>query len=158
MSAGVATPWHAEIFTPQELQRAVIARGRDLVLKPVEKLGPATELRLIEVEDLAAAFQQARAASPSERVMVELVKDPVLVPGFLLAGRCTWRANETARALVERAALGAGHQRWTGRGGNRDGRWRTAAGGIGATAVARMASSWMRRSRWPVATACRPAI
>src|SRR5271168_5331695 len=75
-SAGVPAPWHAEIFTPQELQRAVIARGRDLVLKPVEQLGAATVLRLSAADDPAALFQQTRAASPSERVMVELVKDP----------------------------------------------------------------------------------
>jgi hypothetical protein len=107
-SAGVATPWHAEIFTPQELQRAVIARGRDLMLKPVEKLGPATEVRLIKVDDPAAAFAQVRTASPSERVLVELVKDPVLVPAFLLAGRCTLRANEIVRELIEQAASALG--------------------------------------------------
>ncbi len=104
LSAGVAAPWHAEIFTPQELQRAVIARGRDLTLKPVEKLGPSTEVRLIKVDDPAAAFAQVRNASPSERVLVELAKDPVLVPAFLLGGRCTSRANETVRAVIERAA------------------------------------------------------
>ena len=77
LSAGVATPWHAEIVTPQELQRAVIARGRDLVLKPVEQLGPAA--RTAPGRDGGSApprFQQVRAASPSERVMVELAKHP----------------------------------------------------------------------------------
>lgn len=108
LSAGIAQPWHAEIFTPQELQRAVIARGRDLMLKPVEKLGPGAEVRLIKVDDPAAAFARVRAASPSERVLVELVKDPVLVPAFLLAGRCTLRGNENLRALVERAASALG--------------------------------------------------
>jgi len=103
LSAGVTAPWHAEIFTPQELQRAVIARGRDLTLKPVEKLGPSTEVRLIKVDDPAAAFAQVRAASPNERVLVELVKDPLSVPAFLLNGRCTSQANETVRALIERA-------------------------------------------------------
>ncbi|HKQ11139.1 MAG TPA: hypothetical protein VJS85_08125, partial [Rhizomicrobium sp.] len=39
-SAGIAAPWHGEIFTPQELQRAMIARGRDLVVKSVENRGP----------------------------------------------------------------------------------------------------------------------
>ena len=107
-SAGVPTPWHAEIFTPQELQRAVIARGRDLVLKPVEKLDPATVIRLAKVDDPAAAFQQVRSASSSERVLVELVKDPLAVPAFLLAGRCHARADETVRALIERAASALG--------------------------------------------------
>jgi hypothetical protein len=108
LSAGVATPWHAEIFTPQELQRAVIARGRDLVLKPVERLDAATVLRLSTADDPAAAFQQIRAASPSERVMVELVKDPVQVSAFLLAGVCHMAAADDVRALVERAASALG--------------------------------------------------
>jgi hypothetical protein len=108
LSAGIATPWHAEIFTPQELQRAIIARGRDLVLKPVEKREPGTVLRLCDVEDPALAFQQIRAASPSERVLVELVKDPVQVPGFLLAGRCHMAAADEIRTLVERAASALG--------------------------------------------------
>ena len=108
LSAGVAMPWHAEIFTPQELQRAVIARGRDLTLKPVEKLGPSTELRLIKLDDPAAAFQELRTQSPSERVLVELVKDPVCLPAFLLGGRCHMRGDENLRALVERAASALG--------------------------------------------------
>ncbi len=70
-SAGIAAPWHTEVFTPQELQRVVIAKGRGLVLKPVENHGPSGVLRLTEMEDLNAAFQQARTHSPSERVMVE---------------------------------------------------------------------------------------
>ena len=39
-SAGIAAPWHAEIFTPQDLQRAMIAKGHDLVVKPAENRGP----------------------------------------------------------------------------------------------------------------------
>src|ERR1700733_13506659 len=31
-SAGVKAPWQAEVSTPQELQRILIAKGRDLVL------------------------------------------------------------------------------------------------------------------------------
>ena len=104
LSAGVPQPWHAEIFTPQELQRALIARGRDLVLKPAEKLGPSTELPMAKVDDPVAAFQQVRSASPSGRVLVELVKDPVSLPAFLLEGRCHMRADEAVRMLVERAA------------------------------------------------------
>ena len=104
LSAGVATPWHAEIVTPQELQRVVIARGRDLVLKPVEQLGPSAVWRLAGMEDCAAKFEQVRAASPSQRVMVELAKDPVHLPAFLLAGTCHMAAAEEIRILVERAA------------------------------------------------------
>ncbi len=70
-SAGIAAPWHAEIFTPQELQRIAIAKGRDLVIKPVENHGLDGVERLSEVEDFNAAFQRARFHSPSERVMVE---------------------------------------------------------------------------------------
>jgi hypothetical protein len=110
LSAGVSQPWHAEIFTPQELQRTAIARGRDLALKSVEKSGPAGERRLTEAEDLTAVFQQVRAAAIGERVLVEQTKDPVQMPAFLLAGICHMKADETIRALVERAAgaLGIG--------------------------------------------------
>lgn len=108
LSAGVPQPWHAEIFTPQELQRAIIARGRDLTLKPVEKLGPATELRLVKLDDPLAAFGAARSASPSERVLVEQVKDPRSLPAFLLSGHCHMRAEENIRILVERAASALG--------------------------------------------------
>lgn len=108
LSAGVPAPWHAEIFTPQELQRAVIARGRDLVLKSVEKSGPATELRLADVEDPAAAFQQVRGAAPNERVLVELMKEPVLLPAFLLAGTCHMAGDANIRVLIERAASALG--------------------------------------------------
>jgi biotin carboxylase len=107
-SAGVATPWHAQIATPQELQRAVIARGRDLVLKPAEQLGPATLRRLAGMDDSADIFQQVRAASPSGRVMAELAQDVVQLPAFLLAGTCHMAAEQNVRALVERAASALG--------------------------------------------------
>ena len=70
-SAGVPVPWHMEVSTPQELQRIAIAKGRSLVVKPVDNRGPDGVQRLAEVEDFAAAFQLARAHSASERVMVE---------------------------------------------------------------------------------------
>src|SRR5689334_2732280 len=70
-SAGIATPWHAEIFTPQDLQRAAIARGRDLAVKPAENRGPLGVTRLGAAGDFNAAFQLARAHCASERVMVE---------------------------------------------------------------------------------------
>jgi biotin carboxylase len=89
-SAGIAAPWHTEVFTPQELQRMVIAKGRGLVLKPVENRGPDGAVRLTEVEDLNAAFQQARTHSPSERVMVEQWLDGphVQLAVLLLGGAC----------------------------------------------------------------------
>jgi hypothetical protein len=108
LSAGVNTAWHAQIATPQELQRAVIARGRDLVLKPAEQLGPATVRRLAGMDDSAAVFQQVRAASPSGRVLVEQAQDTVQLPAFLLAGTCHMAAEANIRALVERAASALG--------------------------------------------------
>jgi hypothetical protein len=108
LSAGVATPWHAQIATPQELQRVVIARGRDLVLKPAEQLGPATIRPVAGMDDLAVGFQQVKAASPSGRVMVEPALETVLLPGFLLAGTCHMKAAENTRLLVERAASALG--------------------------------------------------
>src|SRR4051794_38886140 len=50
-SAGIAAPWHAELSTPQELQRVVIARGRALAIMPVENLGGHGRRLLAEVED-----------------------------------------------------------------------------------------------------------
>src|SRR5476649_2142832 len=74
-SAGIPTPWHAEISTPQELQRVVIARGKAVAIMPVENLGPHGRQLMSDVEDPAAAFQQTREASPSQRMLVELAPD-----------------------------------------------------------------------------------
>ena len=111
-SAGVVTPWHAELFTPQELQRALIARGRDLVVKPVENRGPDGVSRLADVEDFTAAFQQARLRSPSERVMVEqcLEGPHVRLAALMLNGVCH-AAGSPEAAMVEitgRAACALG--------------------------------------------------
>jgi biotin carboxylase len=74
-SAGIPTPWHAEISTPQELQRVVIARGRAVAIMPVENLGAHGRQLMSDVEDPAAAFQQTREASPSQRMLVELAPE-----------------------------------------------------------------------------------
>ena len=89
-SAGIATPWHMEVFTPQELQRVVVAKGRGLILKPVENHGPDGVQRLTEIEDLNIAFQQARLHSPSERIMVEQGLDGprVQLAALMLRGAC----------------------------------------------------------------------
>ena len=89
-SAGIAAPWHAEIFTPQELQRVVVAKGRGLVLKPVENHGPDGVQRLTQIEDLNAAFQVARQHSPGERVMAqqELAGPRVTLAALMLGGVC----------------------------------------------------------------------
>jgi biotin carboxylase len=106
-SAGIAVPWFAEISTPHELQRAAIARGRELVVKPVEQRGTAGLSRLDDVEDLGAAFLAARAASATERVMVEEARDEILAAGLIAGGVC--RADDAAMAgLLGRAALALG--------------------------------------------------
>lgn len=106
-SAGIAMPWFAEISTPQELQRAAIARGRGLSVKPVEQRGVAGVTRLDETGDLNAAFLAARDASPTERVMVEEAGDAGLAAGLMQAGQC--RADDNAAAaLLERAASALG--------------------------------------------------
>ncbi len=106
-SAGVATPWFAEISTPQELQRAIIARGRDLTIKPVENRGPEGVTRLSEVEDFGAAFLAARAASPAERVMVEQ-GNGMPVAGLMRAGECLMEADDGTRLALGRAACALG--------------------------------------------------
>jgi len=111
-SAGVATPWHAEIFTPQDLQRAAIARDRKVVVKPVENRGTAGVTRMAEATDFAAAFQLARTHDPGERVLVEqeLEGQSVRIAGLMLEG--TFHGTQgTDRILSEtcgRAALALG--------------------------------------------------
>jgi biotin carboxylase len=102
-SAGIATPWHAQIFTPQELQRATIAR-EGLVAGPVERRGPTHDRRLPGVEDPAALFQALRAASPSERVMVEQYPEATFAAGFLKDGDCRLDGPPDWQALAARAA------------------------------------------------------
>jgi hypothetical protein len=98
-SVGVATCWHAQIFTPQELQRAAIAR-ENLVIKPVERRGE--EHRPGGADDLAALFQSVRAASPTERVMIEQYPPPARVAAFLENGDV--QAPAPWRDLISRAA------------------------------------------------------
>ncbi len=102
-SAGVATPWFAEISTPQELQRVVIARGRDLTVKPVENRGLEGATRLSEVEDFGAAFLTARNASPTERVMVAQ-GGGTQIAGLMQAGECRTLADADVRLALGRAA------------------------------------------------------
>jgi biotin carboxylase len=107
-SAGVPHPWGAEIFTPQELQRIVIARGRDLVLKPVENRGAEGVRWLAGAEDFGPAFMESRSHSPSERVLVEQYPQAALlhVNALMQDGVCHTDADvpQDARALVGRAA------------------------------------------------------
>ena len=99
-SAGVTGCWQAEIFTPQELQRAAIAR-ENLVIKPVERRGPDHDHRLSGAEDLAALFQATRAASPTGRVMVEQYAPPTRIAAFVDGGQMQGEWQElTARAAA----------------------------------------------------------
>jgi len=109
-SAGVPTPWHMEISTPQALQRVMIARGCDLVVKPVENRGPLGVIRLTAAGDFAQAFEEVRRHSPSERVMVEEGLDSarVTIAAMMRDRRC-FAANEPAMAeLIGRAASALG--------------------------------------------------
>jgi biotin carboxylase len=90
LSAGVAAPWFAEVATPQELQRIAVARGSDLVVKPVDARGARGVQRIARPEDLPQAFMLARSHAPSERVMVEqyLSGPQVLTESIVMGGRC----------------------------------------------------------------------
>jgi len=102
-SAGATSCWHTQIVTPQELQRAAIAR-EDLVVKPVERRGSELDHRLNGAEDPAALFQAARSASPTGRVMVEQYPPTTRISAFVEAGACRMDGAEEWRALLERAA------------------------------------------------------
>jgi hypothetical protein len=112
VSAGIAAPWHAEIFTPQDLQRAMIAKGRDLAVKPVENRGPDGVVPLAGVEDFNAAFQRARFHSPSERVMAQQeLEGPCLhITALVLDGAChvAGSAEKPIAEAVSRAASALG--------------------------------------------------
>jgi len=111
-SAGIASPWHAEIFTPQDLQRAAIARGRDLAVKPTENRGPAGVTRLAAGGDFNAAFQLARSHCASERVMIEQEPEgPRFAVGGLMLDGKFHAAQATEPGVAEtcsRAALALG--------------------------------------------------
>ncbi len=89
-AAGVPVPWFAEIATPQALQRVALARGRDLVIKPVDSRGSRGVQRVAQVADLAKAFMFARSHSPTDRVMVEQYLDgpQVSTESVVVGGRC----------------------------------------------------------------------
>jgi len=111
-SAGIASPWYAEIFTPQDLQRAVIARGRDLAVKPTENRGPLGVTRLAAENDFNAAFQFARSHCVSERVMLEQELDGprFAVAGLMLDGKfhAVQAIEPTISEACSRAALALG--------------------------------------------------
>jgi biotin carboxylase len=111
-SAGIASPWHAEIFTPQDLQRTAIARGRHLAVKPAENRGPDGVTQLAAAGDFNAAFQLARSHCASERVMAEqeLEGPRFQIAGLMLDGK--FHAAQTIEPAISdacsRAALALG--------------------------------------------------
>jgi len=85
------------------LQRAAIAR-ENLVVKPVERRGPAQDHRLSSAEDPAALFREAQSASPTGRVMVEQYPPAMRVSAFVEAGACRMEGRAEWQGLLERAA------------------------------------------------------
>ncbi len=92
---GLPVPFFAPVPDVPALLAIVARRGRDLVIKPVDSRGARGVQRLARVDDLGAAFAEARRHSPTGRVMVErflagpqlstesLIVDGVAVtPGF----------------------------------------------------------------------------
>lgn len=68
---GVPVPWFAPVHDRMELKAHIRARGRVLVIKPVDSRGGRGVLRLTPDVNLGWAFATAKAHSPSGRVMVE---------------------------------------------------------------------------------------
>lgn len=71
---GVPIPWFAPLESAVELKN-VVARGGAYVVKPVDSRGSRGVQRLIPGLDLALAFERAKDASPTGRVMVEAYLD-----------------------------------------------------------------------------------
>lgn len=134
LSAGVASPWHAEISTPQELQRLIITHGRDLVLKPSEQLGPSTVMHLLAMEDPAAAYQKIRAASTCRTP--DGGADKWCCPtARILAGRDLLYEGTGGYSHTHRACrIGTWHQRRAVGGRYHATRWHAATGRIVAAA------------------------
>ena len=95
---GVPVPWFKEVATLQELQRIVIERGPDLVIKPVDSRGSRGVQRLARVADFSQAFLFARAHSPSQRVMVEeYLSGPQISTESLICDGCTFTSGLSDR-------------------------------------------------------------
>lgn len=68
---GVPIPWFAPLRDAADLQLALLERGRELVVKPVDSRGGRGVQRMNAGRDAAEAFDAAKAQSPTGRVMVE---------------------------------------------------------------------------------------
>jgi biotin carboxylase len=93
--AGIPVPWFAAVESPDDLRATMDARGRDLVIKPVDSRGARGVQRLAAVTDCQAAYEEAKRHSPTGRVMVEeflsgpqvsteslIVSGQTVTPGF----------------------------------------------------------------------------
>ena len=89
-AAGVPIPWFSAVATPQALQRSVVERGTNLVIKPVDSRGSRGVQRLTHVNDLDQAFYLAQSHSPTERVMIEeyLEGPQVSTESVIIGGHC----------------------------------------------------------------------
>jgi len=68
---GVPIPWFAPLRDAADLQIALLERGRNLVVKPVDSRGGRGVQRMNAGRDAAEAFDAAKAQSPTGRVMAE---------------------------------------------------------------------------------------
>jgi biotin carboxylase len=87
---GVPVPWFSAVADAEDLNRIVAARGRDLVIKPVDSRGSRGVQRLSHVDDLEQAYIFARDYSPTRRVMVEayLPGPQISTESIVTHGRC----------------------------------------------------------------------
>lgn len=72
--AGIPAPWFSRVVSIANLEALVADHARReslLVIKPVDSRGARGVVRLLPTVDVAWAFQQAQACSPTGRVMVE---------------------------------------------------------------------------------------
>jgi biotin carboxylase len=70
-AAGVPIPWYAPLRDVADLQLAMLERGLGLVVKPVDSRGGRGVQRMNAGRDATTAFAEAKAQSPTGRVMVE---------------------------------------------------------------------------------------
>lgn len=84
----VPIPWFAPLRDAADLQLALLERGRDLVVKPVDSRGGRGVQRMNAGRDTAEAFDAAKSQSPTGRVMVEayLSGEQISTESILLNG------------------------------------------------------------------------
>ncbi|MBN2525062.1 MAG: ATP-grasp domain-containing protein [Deltaproteobacteria bacterium] len=68
---GVRVPWFTQVHSAASLKEVVAQKEILLIIKPVDSRGARGVIRLLRNVDLDWAYQQARAHSPTGRVMVE---------------------------------------------------------------------------------------